>query len=344
MTTTHSNGADAVTALQVMDDQAGQALERKHGGTYELGTMSQEDFDARLTALKTMRARIASIHRGLMLVDVDYGVIPGTGDKATLYKSGADKLCQFYGYVPSFEESVTHGDGRSAPHISVVVRCRLHQGSDKGPVVGAGIGACNSWERKYRWKRGARKCPKCGQSTIIAGKEKFGGGWLCWKNKGGCGSKWQKGAQEIESQPVGDMENADPYDLLNTIIKMACKRAYVDATLRTTATGELYTQDIEDIEDMEHDAPPPPAVQRMAQAPAQRQEPQRQATVAPPAVVDAVVEPANDGVASDLARLQATTTPQDRMAVMKELVAKYPANTPDRARVNELYAQMQKQR
>jgi hypothetical protein len=34
-------------------------------------------------------------------------------------------------------------------------------------------------------------CPKCGnQSAIIKGKEEYGGGWLCYKNKGGCGYKW----------------------------------------------------------------------------------------------------------------------------------------------------------
>jgi hypothetical protein len=41
-------------------------------------------------------------------------------------------------------------------------------------------------------------------------------------------------------------QRADPFDLLNTLLKMSEKRAYVDATLRATATSSLYSQDLED--------------------------------------------------------------------------------------------------
>lgn len=35
-------------------------------------------------------------------------------------------------------------------------------------------------------------CPQCNSVThVIKGKEEYGGGWLCWKSKGGCGHKWQ---------------------------------------------------------------------------------------------------------------------------------------------------------
>lgn len=99
---------------------------------------------------------------------------------------------------------------------------------------------------------------------------------------------------------------------------------------------------VETINDPPVDQPPAPetpAVQRMVNRGGEVE-----------AAAEEAAPPPADGMtlvgdlAGDLARLQATTTPQDRMAVMKELVAKYPANTPDRARVNELYAQMQKQR
>ena len=33
-------------------------------------------------------------------------------------------------------------------------------------------------------------CPDCGKDAIIKGKEEYGGGWLCYKAKGGCGSKF----------------------------------------------------------------------------------------------------------------------------------------------------------
>jgi hypothetical protein len=33
-------------------------------------------------------------------------------------------------------------------------------------------------------------CPVCGKDAIIQGKPEYGGGWLCYKQKGGCGAKF----------------------------------------------------------------------------------------------------------------------------------------------------------
>jgi hypothetical protein len=41
-----------------------------------------------------------------------------------------------------------------------------------------------------------RVCPVCGEKTIIKGKEQYGGGYVCWIKKGGCGSKFQDEALE----------------------------------------------------------------------------------------------------------------------------------------------------
>lgn len=35
---------------------------------------------------------------------------------------------------------------------------------------------------------GMRKCPVCGEETVIKGKKEYGGGYVCWKAKGGCGA------------------------------------------------------------------------------------------------------------------------------------------------------------
>lgn len=40
----------------------------------------------------------------------------------------------------------------------------------------------------------------------------------------------------------------DPYSIINTILKMAKKRALVDAVLSATRSSDLFTQDIEDME------------------------------------------------------------------------------------------------
>jgi hypothetical protein len=84
------------------------------------------------------------------------------------------------------------------------------------------------------------------QPAVIKGKAEFGGGWLCWKKRGGCGAKFPDGAQEIEQQEVGEIDNPDLPDLWNTVVKMAEKRARVDAVLAVTGASALFTQDVED--------------------------------------------------------------------------------------------------
>lgn len=49
-------------------------------------------------------------------------------------------------------------------------------------------------------------------------------------------------------------KNMDFYDSLNTVLKMAQKRAYVGATLNANALSQFYTQDLEDtVEDQKRD-------------------------------------------------------------------------------------------
>jgi hypothetical protein len=48
------------------------------------------------------------------------------------------------------------------------------------------------------------------------------------------------------SQAAGRVENADLADTYNTVLKMAKKRALVDATLTATAASDIFNQDLED--------------------------------------------------------------------------------------------------
>src|SRR5437016_6930893 len=149
-------------------------------GTAALAAMPDEEFEVRLIAMRRGRERITRIHRELMDPETDYGVIPGT-KQPTLLKPGAEKLCDFYRLAAEFHPEITHGDGVSSPPITVVTECRLHLGTLDGPVVNTGHGAANSWEKRYRYRRGERACPSCGKSgTIIKGRAEYGGGWLCF--------------------------------------------------------------------------------------------------------------------------------------------------------------------
>ena len=227
-------------------------------GVMALGLMSDGEFTARLDAMKRGQDRVRRIQLELMVGPTkedpegeDYGVIPGT-KKPTLLKPGAEKICNAYGLVPTFEETWIDGDGVTAPHLRVRMKCLLHRGDATGPVIGEGVGAANSWERKHRYRRGERTCPTCGVEgailrSKIADDQTGDKGWFCWAKRGGCGANFVSTAEEIVGQEVGDVENKDPFDVENTLLKMAKKRSHVDATLTATATSGLFSQDLEDL-------------------------------------------------------------------------------------------------
>src|ERR1700733_2238734 len=110
----------------------------------------------------------------------DFGKIPGI-KKASLWKSGADKLCEIYGLEETYTElRITEDWDRGL--FDYTIQCTLVR---NGIVRGMGVGSCSSFESKYRWRDGQRKCPACEKDTaIIKGKEEYGGGWLCFARKG----------------------------------------------------------------------------------------------------------------------------------------------------------------
>lgn len=196
----------------------------------------------------TMRvAQLDQFYREVMQEGTDFGKIPDT-DKPTLYQPGAQMLDQIFGYVPTFEvtASSTIDWHRPIPFFHYIVVCRLVS-RRSGEVVAEGIGSCNSHEDKYRWRNAKRVCPDCKLETIIKGKQEWGGGWLCFKKSGGCGSKYRDGEAIIEDQVVGRVENEDTASLENTVSKMAQKRAHIAATLNATGASRIFTQDIEDL-------------------------------------------------------------------------------------------------
>jgi hypothetical protein len=149
-----------------------------------------------------------------------------------------------------------------------------------GILLGEGTGSCSSRESKFRYRAAERKCPKCGKSAIVRGREEFGGGWLCFARKGGCGAKFRAGDPAIESQPADRVANPDIADSVNTIQKMAHKRALVAAVLIATNASEFYSQDVEDMEVIDIPAAPPEPPQK----PAAKPQP-------PPAKADASARP-----------------------------------------------------
>lgn len=217
------------------------------------------------------RNHVVEFVKKIMVEGTDFGKIPGAGDKPTLLKPGAEKLSTFFGLTPVFisvgvVEDWTGDDHKGEPFFYYRYKCELHR---NGNLIASSEGSCNTWESKYRYRKAERTCPQCGAAAIIKGKKEYGGGWICFGRKGGCGAKYSEGDPVIESQEVGRVANPDVADQVNTAQKMAQKRALIAATLLAVNASEFFTQDIED---MVIDAEWTPVVEKPTQAPQKAQD------------------------------------------------------------------------
>lgn len=200
---------------------------------------------AAIQQAKAVYSVVATLRKDLLQHGVDYGVIPGT-DKPTLLKPGAERLCSALGLAPVFEtiDKLERWDIEQ-PLFHYSISCRLVH-IESGRTVATGSGSCNSMETKYRWR------------------------WL-----------WDNQLREQGITPDGlttrrtktgklqyRVQNDEVFNLVNTIQKMACKRALIAAVLIGANASEFFTQDVEDLRDFtdaefevieEAPKPPPPA-------------------------------------------------------------------------------------
>lgn len=213
-------------------------------------TQEQSGFMAPVANIQTALSRYQMVKEfidNVLKKGVDYGEIPGT-DKPALLKPGAEKMCTLFGLhaVPVLREKIADWTGKDHDGEPFFYYRYSYQLWRDGVLIAEGEGSCNSWEKKYRYRQADRICPKCGKPAIVQGKKEYGGGWLCFAKKGGCGAKFAEAAPEITSQITGQIKNPDVFDLVNTIEKMAQKRALIAPVLIATNTSDYFTQDIDD--------------------------------------------------------------------------------------------------
>lgn len=213
----------------------------------------------------------------------DYGTIPGASTKKVLLKPGAEKLCSIFGLAVTYTEDKIIEDWTGEEHggeplFYYSYRCQLSRG---GRFMGEAIGSCNSWESKYRYrwvpeeqatgradfdrliKRGGR-VSKFEPDFALDKKQTDGAYgkpaeyWALFEQEIQAGRAKQvrrkMGKKEFDGweiqmdQTQYRIPNPEIADVINTVQKMAQKRAIVAAILVVTNCSDAFTQDLDDFE------------------------------------------------------------------------------------------------
>lgn len=204
---------------------------------------------------------------------LDYGTIPGT-NKPTLYKPGAEKLSTFFGLDIRFSLEDSKEDwGEDSPFFYYRYKCKAMRGNR---VVAELDGSCNSREDRYAWRwvdasevnndqksKLQQKVSSKGhfrwqidkaETTGQHGKpEEYWEQFRAAMESGSAKSEMKKQywndemAEFISINSVAyRIPNPAIFTLVNTIQKMAQKRAQVGAVILAANASEFFTQDIED--------------------------------------------------------------------------------------------------
>ena len=186
------------------------------GGLPEKATAQRK-----LTAIREFQA----LCRQELIQGHDYGIIPGT-QKPTLLKPGAEKIAKLLVLADHFEILDKREDW-DRPLFRYLIRCTLADIAT-GKTVSTGLGECNSMESKYRYR------------------------WLWPSDADSAGVNKETAVKRTVKTKRGMVtqyrtENEDIYSQVNTILKMAKKRALVDAALSAGRLSDIFTQDLEDL-------------------------------------------------------------------------------------------------
>lgn len=220
------------------------------------------------------REQLTEYIREQLKENVDYGKSPGT-DKDVLLQPGADKLLNLYGLFSRMvcADKIERWDEGSEFFMyrykcQIVWVRRMEDGSMREEVISESEGSCNSRESKYayRWMKkdqlGPHQLIQAERGELVTqGRPE----WVIeFKLKEDAtlyaqavAEKW---ATEMRVAKSGKtfpwfqnphsmsyrVRNIDICDQVNTLQKMAQKRAYVAATIKATKASDLFTQDMED--------------------------------------------------------------------------------------------------
>jgi hypothetical protein len=180
--------------------------------------------------IRPMSTQVAEVRQNINLIqeamkatmkkDVHYGTLPGC-PKPSLYKAGAEVIMALFKLAtdPIVTDLSANGEIRYQVKVNVTTR--------EGGFVGSGIGECSSGEEKYSWR--AAVCDEEYAATP--------------ENMRRIKFRKYKDSPVVQVQQV----RVNPSDMANTILKMAKKRALIDAVLTATGASDIFSQDIEEL-------------------------------------------------------------------------------------------------
>jgi len=251
-----------------MSDERGLIVQE---ASHLMPAMSMADAVGRFNALATFTSEI-------MREGIDFGTIPGT-NKPTLLKPGAEKLTTFFGLSVRYEvvekvEDWTGAEHGGEPFFYYWFRCKMTR---NGRMIAEADGSCNSMESRYRWRwvgeedipqgydKATLKARRGSMSEFqFAVKKAETSGqygkppeyWQQFKDAidngtAKAGKRTTKAGKEYDTWEIAStvyrVPNEDVFSQVNTVQKMAQKRALVAATLLSVNASDYYTQDMEDL-------------------------------------------------------------------------------------------------
>ena len=177
----------------------------------------------------------------------------GNAELARFAGSSGDRPSEVLNMAVSIEEA-----GKRLENMQRFIASYMKEGEDYGVIPGAGT-------KKVLFKSGAEKLcdvfALAKEIQISHRVEDFEKGFFHYEVKA---ILRNKSSRQIEAEGLGSCNSKerkyikqDPFSVNNTILKMAKKRALVDAVLSATRSSGIFTQDLEDLKDnaKEEDSP-----------------------------------------------------------------------------------------
>ena len=168
-------------------------------------------------------SQLRDMMRAVLVEGTDYGTVPGSS-KPSLWKPGAEKLLQWFGFGHEIEKAETERNG-DGTRVGVTYRCTVFKEMGDGRKVT--VATCEGYtgydeDTFYTTEQDARRKAEAAERR-----------WAAQYRRPVNPAKWEY-ATEYKA----------PW---NSLIKIAQKRALVGAALQATSASTLFTQDLEDM-------------------------------------------------------------------------------------------------